>query len=415
LELFTRHNTKIYNIFFVSFFIAGGILCNAIASEFKEIPNGTQGIAIPPTNPENQAYQRLAQALRHYMTIAAAGGWPVIPSGPVLRPGDTDKRIPILRKRLMISGDLGPNATGKTDFFDKTLNDAVMHFQKRHGLKPDGVVGPETINEINIPIEERIRQIELNLGRWRLIPFSTEYRYIIINIADFELKLIEDGKPIMKMKVIVGRDYRQTPVFTSEITSITINPYWHIPYSIAVKDILPELRKDPGYLDKKHIKVINSNGKEDSEAFYDQIEWKNISKRDFNYRLRQEPGPLNALGRLKFDIPNQYGVYLHDTPAQALFKKTRRGFSSGCIRLERPLDIAAYLLNDDADWPREKILEAIESKKTRTIRLKRPIPVHVVYITAWVSEDGLLNFRQDIYGRDAIPEKALQQAAHTME
>lgn len=364
---------------------------------------------------ENQAYQRLAQALRRYMAIEAAGGWPVIPPGPALRQGDTDKRIPILRKRLMISEDVGSNAAGEADFFDKALNDAVVHFQKRHGLEPDGVVGRETMNEINIPIAKRIRQIELNLGRWRRLPFTAEYRYIIINIASFELKLIEGGKPIMKMKVIVGRDYRQTPVFSSEITSIIINPYWRVPYSIAVKDILPELRKDPGYLDKKHIKVINSNGKEVSEAFDDQIDWKNISGRDFNYRLKQEPGPLNALGRLKFDIPNQYGVYLHDTPVQGLFKKARRGFSSGCIRLERPLDIAAYLLSDDADWPREKIVEAIESKKTRTIRLKRPIPVHVVYITAWVSEDGLLNFRQDIYGRDAMPDNTLQQAAHAKQ
>lgn len=301
------------------------------------------------------------------------------------------------------------------DFFDDTLKNAIVQFQKRHGLEPDGIVGQETMAEINVPIEERIRQIELNLKRWRMIPFNAEDRYIVINIAAFELKVIEGGRPIMKMKVIVGRDYRQTPVFSSEITSITINPYWRVPYSIAVKDILPELRKDPGYLDKKHIKVINSNGKEAFEVSANSINWKNISEIDFNYRLRQEPGPLNALGRLKFNIPNQYGIYLHDTPAQALFKKARRGFSSGCIRLERPVDIAVYLLSNDSDWSREKILEAIKSKKTKTIIFKRPIPVHIVYMTAWVSEDGLLNFRQDIYGRDAAPDKTLQQAAQGRE
>ena len=359
--------------------------------------------------PRDQGYKRLVLALKSYRDIAANGGWPSIPRGPSIKYGQSDPRVPLLRARLEISGDIDRlPGRGDGDVYGRDIEAVVERFQRRHGLDPDGVAGPHTIDAMNVPVGKRIRQIELNLERWRWLPKDLGRRYIIINIANFELNVMKDGKSVMKMKVIVGRSYRQTPVFSSMITSIIINPYWYVPHSIAIKDILPDLKKDPDYLNKKKIEIIDSGGQAVA-AGQDHINWGKISGRDFNFRFRQEPGPLNALGRLKFNIPNKYDVYLHGTPAQDLFKRTQRGFSSGCIRLENPVDLAVYLLSGDPDWSRERLIGEIDSSKTETVRLKRPIPVYVLYWTAWVSDNGLLNFRDDIYGRDALLDEAFRE------
>ncbi|MGB9712413.1 MAG: L,D-transpeptidase family protein [Dissulfurimicrobium sp.] len=391
--------------FFVGILIMLGAPVYAVSFGLYWGPDSNKGFTIL----ENVPYQKLLHEFYHYRDIAAAGGWPFIPSGPALRPGDRDKRISILRARLAISGDLVQDGrhykeAGDSELFDKGLREAVVRFQMRHGLEPDGVVGRNTLDELNVAVEDRIRQIRVNLERFRLFLGLIEDRYIVINIPDFELRLIEGGKTVMRMKIIVGRSDRQTPVFSSEITSIVVNPYWRVPYSIAVKDILPEIQKHPDYLDKKHIKVINTSDDSIVDVFADKIDWKKVSERNFSYKLRQDPGADNALGRLKFNISNRYDIYLHDTPAQGLFKRTRRDFSSGCIRLERPLELALYLLSDHTAWTREKLLDLIKAGKTITIRLKKPIPVHIEYFTAWVADDGVLNFRRDIYGRDAMSD-----------
>jgi murein L,D-transpeptidase YcbB/YkuD len=260
-----------------------------------------------------------------------------------------------------------------------------------------------------VPVEERVRQIEVNLERWRWLPEDLGQRYILVNIANFELEVVEKSKPVMIMQVVVGKPYWRTPVFSDRMTYLVLSPYWHIPPSIAVKDKLPLIRKDHTYLATYDIKVFQGWGAETREIDPQTIDWSKVTAKDFNYRLRQEPGPLNALGRVKFMFPNKFNVYLHDTPSRELFGKTVRTFSSGCIRIEKPIELAEYLLGGDAKWTRENILAAIDRRVEQTVRLPEPMPVHLLYWTAWSDEEGSIQFRGDIYGRDQLLDKALRE------
>lgn len=352
----------------------------------------------------------LNAALTRYREIARAGGWPAVPDGPALRPGASGPAVAALRKRLTVTGDLMDGA-GDPRPFDAGLADAVERFQARHGLLVDGIVGRHTRKALNMPAEARVRQIAANLARLRSLPVGEEARFILINVAGFDLALFEDGRPVIRSPVIVGRLSRPTPVFSSTVTRIIVNPYWRVPRRIAVVDILPKVKRDPSYLSAQSIRVYANNHGEPKEVAPDSIDWRALHASNFPYLLVQDPGPLNALGRIKFFIPNEMDVYLHDTPAKELFKQPRRTFSSGCIRVEKARDLAELLLRADNNGRLETLEDALKTGETTEIPLVKPVPVHVVYLTAWVDADGQVEFRDDVYGLDGLSGAGLDKIA----
>lgn len=363
--------------------------------------------ALETLPPQHAGYARLKRALLQYRAIMRRGGWKVLPSGQMLR-GNRGVRVAALRSRLIVSGDLD-ESTDDHSLFDQVLEQGVRRFQKRHGLDIDGIVGPATLAALNVPVEEHIRQIKVNMERWRMLPHDFGRRYILVNIPNFELGVVEDDQILMTMRVVVGRTSRRTPVFSGTMTYMELNPYWHIPPTIAREDILANIWKDPEYLLKTNIRVFKNWKAQAPEINPDSIDWSQITAKNLSFKLRQEPGPSNALGRIKFMFPNKFDVYLHDTPARALFKKTKRSSSSGCIRVEKPIELAEYLLRDDPKWTHEEILAAINSNKRQVVLIREPIAVHVLYRTAWVDEDDTIHFRDDIYGRDKMLDEALNE------
>jgi len=364
--------------------------------------------------PKHRGYERLKKALLDYRRMAAGDPWPVLPREETLKKDNPSEGIITLRKRLVLTGDLAASQNTGSDLFDDTLEAAVSKFQVRHGIEPDGAVGRQTRRMLNTPIETRIRQIELNLERWRWLPADLGQRHILVNIAGFGLEVVENDKVILPMKVVVGKKYQRTPVFSGNMTYVEINPYWNVPASIATEELLPKIQKDVRYLKKEQMKVIRNSDKKSIEFVNPgEVNWSELSEGNFPYRLRQEPGPKNPLGRIKFMFPNKYGVYLHDTSEPALFERTRREFSHGCIRIEKPLEFAEYVLRDDPEWTRENIEAAIALKKTRVVMLPEPIPVHILYWTAWMDEDGTIQFRDDIYDRDEDLARALKKGTVT--
>jgi murein L,D-transpeptidase YcbB/YkuD len=359
--------------------------------------------------PPHPGYAGLQNALMHYRNLASRGGWPVIPPGENLRKGHRSDRVGLLRNRLAITGDLDMSIAEESSPFDEALETAVRRFQRRHGLADDGVVGRDTLAALNVPVEERVRQIELNMERWRWIPHDMGDRHILVNIPDYKMSVVENTEFRMDMRIIVGKDYTATPVFSGSIKYLEVNPYWNIPQSIAVEEILPKIRNDVDYLAKQKIKVFESWRENAPEIDPGTVDWNEVDERGFSFKLRQDPGPLNPLGRVKFIFPNKFAVYLHDTPARGLFQNPTRGFSHGCIRVEKPLNLAATLLRDDIRHSPEKILETIESGVRETIPLREPMPVYILYWTAWVDDGGTIQFRKDIYGRDNPLDMALKE------
>jgi murein L,D-transpeptidase YcbB/YkuD len=370
--------------------------------------NAVRGVlaALLPPDP---GYARLRDALAEYRAIAAAGGWPVVPRGEALKPGAEGERVGALRGRLSVTGDLVGASPADSAAFDFSVEEAVRGFQRRHGLDPDGVVGAATLSALNVPVEERVRQLIVNLERWRWLPQETGDTHVIVNIADFTLRFTAPGLEPLAMRVIVGRDYRRTPVFSGEIMYLVFNPRWEVPPSIAVKDVLPEARRDPGYFERLGMRVLVGWGADEEEIDPTAVDWSLVDPANFIYRFQQQPGPQNALGRIKFMFPNRFNVYLHDTPSKGLFAKPERAFSSGCIRVEQPIELAERLLAPDPRWDHDAIMSAIDAGEERTVRLPRPIPIHVLYWTAWVDDEGAVNFRRDVYGRDAAVARALAE------
>jgi murein L,D-transpeptidase YcbB/YkuD len=354
--------------------------------------------------PQSPEYQRIKGALAAYREIAAQGGFPVIPKGPALKPGMNDKRVPLIRKYLLLAGDLPAGANQEGDHYDADLVAAVKWFQLRHGLTDDGILATATFEAMAVPVTDRIRQIELNLERRRWMDDDLGPYYILVNVADQELKVVRDGKTVHTARVVVGKPYARTPVFSEKMKYIVLNPYWNVPPSIASKEYLPKLKRNPGVLRKENIRVFNASGNEVDPY---SVNWSALSR--MPYSLRQDSGPKNALGKVKFMFPNRFNVYLHDTPSKSLFKRDLRIFSHGCMRVQNPLDLAALILADQG-WSRARIDAAVAKGGQRIINLKTPIPVHVTYLTAWVNKDGSVNFRRDPYKRDAQLAEALTGA-----
>lgn len=358
--------------------------------------------------PQSNEYRRLKTALARYRALAAKGGWGTVPQGETLKPGTRDPRIVDLRRRLSRSGDIGVEAA-EPELYDGPLETAVRYFQRRHGLTVDGAVGPKTLAALNVPVEARIDQMLLNMERRRWMPDDPGETYVFVNLADFVLKLVDGPRTILDTRVIVGKPYHRTPVFSDVMRYIVINPYWTVPPSIAKKEMLPKLREDPNYLVDRNIKVFAGWNASASEVDSRSIDWRKVTPRQFNYKLRQEPGPDNALGHLKFMFPNRFNIYLHDTPSRNLFERTVRSFSHGCIRVQNPVRLAAVLLRDQPGWSETEIEAAIATGERRTVNLPTPLPVHLTYLTAWVNKDRSVHFRDDIYGRDERLSRALGQ------
>jgi len=367
--------------------------------------------AIQHIMPQDPLYRGLKQTLAAYTNIAKTGGWPMIPPpGNLKKQADHAHYLSLLRQRLLLTGELSSTeASSHPVSYGENIKSAVLRFQKRHALKTDGMINQATLKEMNIPVEQRIRQIALNLERLRWLPADIGRRHIFVNIADFEMAVLQDDQVVMDMSIVVGKQKQRTSVFSGKMTHIELNPYWNIPKTIAAKEILPSVQKDPLYLKNKKIKVLEYRQNEEREIDPATIDWSRINPKKLRYSFRQDLGPGNALGRIKFLFPNKFDIYLHDTPERHLFHRTQRTFSHGCIRISKPVDLAEYLLKDDPGWNRKKILSEIGKGKRQVLKLKNPIDVHILYLTAWTDRQGDVQFRKDIYDGDPILFQALSE------
>jgi murein L,D-transpeptidase YcbB/YkuD len=348
-------------------------------------------------------YLDLIDALAQYRAIAADGGWPRTASGPALKSGMTDPRLLTVRTRLRVTGDLTAPDPPDPSLFDAELKKGVEEFQRRHGLAADGVIGPATLAAMNQPVQNRIDQIRINLERARWVYRDLPRDFVLVNIAGFHAYLLRKGEITWSGRVQVGKTYRETPVFRDEIEYVVFNPTWTVPPGILRKDIIPEARQNPDAVRRKGLRVIDQEGREVDPQ---EVDW---SAESFPYILRQDPGPSNALGRVKLMFPNEHLVYLHDTPNKHLFERPKRTASSGCIRVERPLELTELVLSETQGWDRTRIDQEIASERTTRVDLERPMPVLILYWTAEVMEDGRVAFREDVYGRDVPVLRSLNR------
>jgi murein L,D-transpeptidase YcbB/YkuD len=359
--------------------------------------------------PAGPRYAALRTVLAKYRALAAKGGWSAVPLGDAIRPGMTDPRVPAIRARLSLTDGASTElAATEAQVYDNALVEAVKRFQARQGLDVDGVIGSTTIVGMNVPVQERINSIILAMERLRWMPEDLGQQYLIVNIAGFELRRINAGEVEERMAVVVGKPYHRTPVFSDRIRFLELNPYWNVPPKIAINEELPALQRNPANLAAQGFEVVRGEQVIDPRS----VDWSSFGAGHFPYQLRQRPGPNNALGRVKFMFPNPHNVYLHDSPAQSLFGRSVRAFSHGCIRLSKPLELAEQVLRVGGvqGWTKDRINNVVASTKTTVVNLREPLPVHITYLTAW-ADDGVANFRQDIYGHDAKLLAALEGKA----
>ena len=352
-----------------------------------------------PQPPSHIHYQNLLKAHHYYQRLASSVAHVRLPLGATIRPLSTDIRIKAISRRLSILGDF-KNKQALTDFYSPALISAVKQFQKRHGLDADGLIGAKTIAALNISLADRLQQISINLQRWQRLRLQLNHRYLMVNIPAFDLIAVDKQTIQLHMPVVVGTEENKTAVFSDEIEYVEFHPYWNIPTSIAYKEMLPALLQNPSHLSSQHIRLFSSWAEDAVEMDSEQVNWAEIGKAIKIFKLRQDPGPWNALGKIKFVLPNQYGIYLHDSPAQHLFECSIRSFSHGCVRLGNPQALAAFVLADKNIWNKKRIKSVIDSQRRTIARPLTPLPVHFTYQTAWVDQYGLLHFSKDIYARD---------------
>jgi murein L,D-transpeptidase YcbB/YkuD len=357
--------------------------------------------ALRSLEPQHREYRGLRTALADLRAVVLRGGWPSVDSQLWLEPGDTAdaETLQILAERLRSSGDLGDEwpSAADDDLYDGVIVEAVRHFQRRHGLVRDGIVGPRTVAALNVPASARLEQVEINMDRWRRVPDNLGSTHVRVNIPEFRLRVFHDGESRLRMRTIVGAPDTQTPIFSDRIRYLVFNPYWNVPDSIVRNEIAATGAEDPARLEEEGFEVL-SGWDDDAEAIDPwAVDWEADR---IGYRVRQRPGPDNALGRVKFMFPNRYSVYLHDTPARSRFEDPRRALSHGCVRVADPNALAEVLLSTTEAWPAERIVQAMNARERKAVRLDTPVPVHLLYFTAWVDGEGVIHFRDDVYGRD---------------
>ncbi|UPG87995.1 L,D-transpeptidase family protein [Luteibacter aegosomaticola] len=351
------------------------------------------GQAFAQARPQNPLYGKLRDGLAQLRATASNGEWPGVPDGPSLKPGMQDPRVTALRARLVAGGYLDA-ALNHGQHYDTAVTEAVKRFQQDHYLDVDGAVGTDTLAALNVPVAQRIGQVRANLERARWLLHALPGTFVVVDVAGFKVAYYRDGNPVWKSRVQVGKPYRSTPIFRSDITYITFNPTWTIPPTILKNDVLPKIRANPAYLANNRIRVLDSAGNTIPAT---GVNWSNPR----GITLRQDAGAGNSLGQVVIRFPNSFAVYLHDTPHQELFSKAKRDTSSGCIRVEHPLDLVQLLFNDDEKWNRDAIDARIATGKTQNVTLPTSVPILLAYWTVDIDDEGRLGFKNDIYGRDA--------------
>lgn len=361
--------------------------------------------------PPHGEYQALLTLRESYASLAAEGAWPEVRGTGSVRGGEAHESVPALRERLAREGDLESRHATGSGVLDEAVVEGLRAFQERHGLPADGVLGPATRAALNVSPGARLRQIEVNLERWRFAPRDLGARHIRVNIPAYYLALVEDGGVTLGMRAVIGSKDTPTPVLSDELRHIVFSPYWIIPESIVADEVLPRLLGDPDYLERNDIDLVRVEDGIAEVVDSSEVDWLGF---DENLRLRQRPGTANALGRVKFVLSNHLNIYLHDTPADGLFNRVSRALSHGCIRVERPVTLAQRLLTHQEGWNEPRIAAAMEQPEEQWVRLEAPLPVHLMYVTAWAGEDGRARFRTDVYGHDAAQARALERAANRL-
>lgn len=363
----------------------------------------------------HKGYTDLRNVLQEYRDIKEKGGWTKIQltDKKMLKKGDSSEVVLQVRQRLN-PGKKMNTQDPKLRIFDEGLEKQVKEFQMLHGLEEDGVVGGHTLSTMNVPVDDRIEQILMNMERWRwipkrLVPKKLDQKFIWVNIPEYKLYIYEDpnGDPdaersyeeVMSMRVVVGKTMHSTPIFSDKMEYVVMAPYWNVPNSIVEKEIKPAMLKNPNYLERNNMEIVTKE-KNPKPIPISSIDWASVTEKNFPYMVRQKPGPKNSLGSIKFLFPNEHAVYLHDTPADALFSQRERGFSHGCVRVEKPIELAKYVLKDMPEWNESRIRETINGGEEEWVTLPKEIQVYLVYFTTWVDKDGRVHFREDIYGHD---------------
>lgn len=357
--------------------------------------------------PSHAAYEALRRALAEVRGAPQREAGARIPTGPTLRPGTEDPRLPRIRQRVAHLQNEAPAAAAEPTRYDPALVTSIKALQAANGLAADGIIGPRTLAVLNTAPADRTATLRANLERWRWLPASLGEHYIQVNIAAGSLQVVRSGEVIMQQAVVVGAEENQTPAFSRSMGYLVVNPYWNVPASIARDEILPALKRDPGYAARNDYEILDGWGSDARVIDPYSVNWRAIPAGRFPYRVRQRPGRNNALGELKFMFPNPYSIYLHDTPAKQLFARGQRTFSHGCIRVEDPKGLALHLLDNQSGWDRTRLQRAIDSDRTQSIKISQPVEIHVQYWTAGLDAEGVLRWWPDVYGRDAPLVRAL--------
>lgn len=369
-----------------------------LAAQLQDVLDGESlPAAVAAQAPQVDAYRNLRAALARFRELERAGGWTRIAAGPSLSAGDRGPRVAALRARLLASGDLAASGGASGDRFDDALVSAVKRFQAGHGLDADGAVGMATLEALNVPVTECISRIRANLERWRWVAADIDPDLLLVDVAGFRAELRLANQRVWSTRVVVGRPSRETPSLLDSVQHLVLNPKWVVPPTILREDVIPGMRRNPGYLNSHRLRLVDRSGRTvDASA----VDWAGQGG-SFPYQVVQSSGADGSLGQIKFALGNRYSIYLHDTPSRALFNRASRAYSSGCVRVQNPLELAVLLLDDPTQWSPEALKAAIATGKTRTVPVNRDITVMLLYYTADADASGTVHFRKDIYDRDA--------------